>query len=81
MGMLISRTWNKLFFSNREYKIIIVGLAGAGKTTMLYQLYTTTSWNFTYNLSQLGKAVQTKPTIGSNMEEVKNKNVKLQVCW
>jgi len=38
MGMLFSRVWGKLFASNKEYKIIIVGLAGAGKTTMLYQL-------------------------------------------
>jgi len=66
MGMLFSRVWGKLFASNKEYKIIIVGLAGAGKTTMLYQF-------------QLGKAIPTKPTIGSNMEEIQNKNIKLQV--
>jgi len=66
MGLLISKVWRRLFASNREFKVIIVGLAGAGKTTMLYQLH-------------LGKSIQTQPTIGSNVEEVKNKNVKLQV--
>jgi len=66
MGLLISKVWKRLFASTKEFKIIIVGLAGAGKTTMLYQLH-------------LGKTVQTQPTIGSNVEEVKNKNVKLQV--
>ena len=38
MGLLISRVWKRLFAANREFKILIVGLAGAGKTTMLYQL-------------------------------------------
>jgi len=39
MGLLISKVWKRLFASSKEFKIIIVGLAGAGKTTMLYQLY------------------------------------------
>ena len=29
--------------------------------------------------SHLGKVIQTQPTIGSNVEEVRNKNVRLQV--
>jgi ADP-ribosylation factor-like protein 5B len=37
------------------------------QTTVLYQLH-------------LGEVVATKPTIGSNVEEVNYKNIKL-VCW
>jgi len=66
MGLMISKLWKRLFKMNREFKILILGLANAGKTTILYQLH-------------LGKVVQEKPTIGSNVEEVKNKNVKFQV--
>jgi GTPase SAR1 family protein len=30
--------WSKLFKSNRTYNILILGLANAGKTTLLYQM-------------------------------------------
>ena len=80
MGLLISKVWKRLFASTKEFKIIIVGLAGAGKTTMLYQLCVNFSCFMSLiSPSHLGKTVQTQPTIGSNVEEVKNKNVKLQV--
>jgi len=35
--------------------------------------------DFSFKTSNLGKVVITQPTIGSNVEEVVNKNVKLQV--
>ena len=45
--------------SNRDqqYKIIIVGMNNAGKTTILYKL-------------SLDEVVVTEPTVGSNVEEV-----------
>jgi ADP-ribosylation factor-like protein 5B len=66
MGIMISKLWKRLFKMNREFKILILGLANAGKTTVLYQLH-------------LGKVITTQPTIGSNVEEVRNKNVRFQV--
>ena len=32
------------------------------------------------SLSHLGQVIQTQPTIGSNVEEIEHKNIKLQVC-
>jgi ADP-ribosylation factor-like protein 5B len=65
MGFIFSKIWGKLR-GDREYKVVIVGLANAGKTTLLYQLH-------------LGEVVSAHPTIGSNVEEVKHNNVRLQV--
>jgi len=47
-------------------RILILGLDGAGKTTILYQL-------------QCGQVVSTIPTIGFNVETVTYKNIKFQV--
>ena len=52
--------------TNQQYKIIIVGMNNAGKTTILYKL-------------SLDEVVVTEPTVGSNVEEVQHKNLKLQV--
>jgi len=38
MGMIFAKIWQSLF-SYDEFKIIIVGLNNAGKTTTLYKLY------------------------------------------
>merc|ERR1711917_136293 len=58
------------FFSNlfgqKELRILILGLDGAGKTTILYRL-------------QVGEVVTTIPTIGFNVETVTYKNLKFQV--
>ena len=65
MGNLFSSLWSKIFSSQKEYKILILGLANAGKTTLIYKLH-------------MGQVVQTQPTIGSNVEEIAHKNVKFQ---
>lgn len=51
---------------DQEVKIVIVGLDNAGKTTTLYKM-------------QLGEVVVTQPTIGSQYEELKYKNIKFQM--
>jgi len=53
-------------FGSKEMRILILGLDGAGKTTILYRL-------------QVGEVVTTIPTIGFNVEEVTYKNLKFQV--
>jgi len=50
MGLTISKIFSSLF-SNREIRILMVGLDAAGKTTILYKL-------------KLGEVVTTIPTIG-----------------
>lgn len=53
-------------FGSKERRILILGLDGAGKTTILYRL-------------QVGEVVTTIPTIGFNVETVQYKNLKFQV--
>lgn len=61
----MSKFWFMLFPA-KEYKIVVVGLDNAGKTTTLYKLH-------------LGEVVNTNPTIGSNVEEVVYKNIRFEV--
>eukprot|EP01102_Stenamoeba_stenopodia_P004525 TRINITY_DN14823_c0_g1_i1.p1 TRINITY_DN14823_c0_g1~~TRINITY_DN14823_c0_g1_i1.p1 ORF type:complete len:177 (+),score=37.78 TRINITY_DN14823_c0_g1_i1:262-792(+) len=56
----------KLFFANRDVKILMVGLDAAGKTTILYKL-------------KLNEVVTTIPTIGFNVESVKYKHLDFTV--
>lgn len=65
MGGFFSRIFGSLFGS-KEIRILILGLDGAGKTTILYRL-------------QVGEVVTTIPTIGFNVESVTYKNLKFQV--
>ncbi|RIB03015.1 ADP-ribosylation factor family-domain-containing protein [Gigaspora rosea] len=58
---LLARLWGE-----KEVRILILGLDGAGKTTILYRL-------------QIGEVVTTIPTIGFNVETVTYKNIKFQV--
>lgn len=39
MGSMLASIWGKLFNSQKNYNILIVGLANAGKTTLLYRMY------------------------------------------
>lgn len=68
MGVLfsqISGLWQRLA-GTQEYKVCIVGLDAAGKTTILYKLH-------------LGEVVKTAPTIGSNVEVTAHSNVRLSM--
>lgn len=65
MGLFVSRLYQRLF-AYKEFKICLVGLDNAGKTTILFQLH-------------MGELVDTQPTIGSNVEEVVHKNIHFQV--
>lgn len=65
MGALMSRMWF-MMFPAKEYKIVVVGLDNAGKTTTLYKLH-------------LGEVVTTHPTVGSNVEELVYKNIRFEV--
>ena len=65
MGFIFSKLWKKIR-GQTECKLALVGLANAGKTTILYKF-------------QLGTLVSSHPTIGSNVEEFVYHNVRLQV--
>jgi len=64
MGGLFS--YLKSLIGGRELRDLILGLDGAGKTTILYAL-------------QVGEVVTTIPTIGFNVEQVNYKNLTFQV--
>jgi len=65
MGLTIAKLLTQLF-SKQEMKIIMIGLDGAGKTTILYKL-------------KLGEVVTTIPTIGFNVETVEYNNITFTV--
>jgi len=68
MGGLLSGLWRFAFGNpQKRFKITIIGLDNAGKTTALYRLLD-------------GVVVNTQPTVGSNVETIERKNVRLQ-CW
>ena len=62
-------TFTKLFdfwSSNKDMRILMLGLDGAGKTTVLYKL-------------KLGEVISSVPTIGFNVETVQYKKINFQV--
>jgi ADP-ribosylation factor protein 1 len=69
MGQLVTKVF-ELFSSfgksNKEHKILMLGLDGAGKTTILYKL-------------KLNEYMSTVPTIGFNVEKVSYKNIDMTV--
>lgn len=68
MGGLFSKLFRLAFGDpQRRFKITIIGLDNAGKTTALYRLLE-------------GVVVNTQPTVGSNVETIERQNVRLQ-CW
>merc|ERR1712060_948576 len=64
-GNVFGKIWSKMF-GKKEMRILMVGLDGAGKTTILYKL-------------KLGEVVTTIPTIGFNVETVEYKNISFTV--
>ena len=67
MGFIFSKILDFFSRSRNNFKIILLGIQNAGKTTILYRL-------------SIGEFVNTTPTIGSNVEEINYNNVKLQ-AW
>ena len=60
MGYVLSKLWEKIVgVSETPIKLVVVGMANSGKTTILYKL-------------SFGEIVVTQPTIGSNIEEVEH---------
>ena len=57
MGLTFSKLFDKLW-GKKEMRILMVGLDAAGKTTILYKL-------------KLGEIVTTIPTIGTNMQAIR----------
>ncbi|KAK9460443.1 ADP-ribosylation factor family-domain-containing protein [Lipomyces oligophaga] len=66
MGQVFGRILSKLWGGDKEIRILILGLDGAGKTTILYRL-------------QIGEVITTVPTIGFNVETLTYKNLKFNV--
>jgi small GTP-binding protein len=64
MGQYIVRILNS--FSDMKAKILMLGLDGAGKTTILYQM-------------KLNEAVSSVPTVGFNVEEINYKGLQFTV--
>merc|ERR1712080_726142 len=60
-----TKIWERMM-GKQEMRILMVGLDGAGKTTVLYGL-------------KLGEVVTTIPTIGFNVEAVTYRNIMFQV--
>lgn len=65
MGFVFSKIFDFFAKSNKKFKLIIVGIQNAGKTTILYRM-------------SLGELIKTNPTIGANVEEISHENVKFQ---
>ena len=65
MGHFLSKVMDKLSGA-KERRLLMLGLDAAGKTTVLYKL-------------KLNECVQTIPTIGFNVENLKYKNLDLTV--
>ncbi|CDW73468.1 adp-ribosylation factor 1-like [Stylonychia lemnae] len=66
MGQVIGSLMGIFQKKNLDFKLLMIGLDSAGKTTILYKL-------------KLGETTNPAPTIGYNLEEINYKNVKLKV--
>ena len=81
MGNFFSNIFNSLF-GQKELRILILGLDGAGKSNSFSKFNSLFSplgkTTILYRL-QVGEVVTTIPTIGFNVETVSYKNLKFQV--
>jgi ADP-ribosylation factor protein 1 len=59
-------TFFQRLVSKKNVRILMVGLDGAGKTSILYKL-------------KMGESVATLPTVGFNVENIEHKNVHFTV--
>jgi GTPase SAR1 family protein len=66
MGGSLSNLLAGLFTTSKPISVLMLGLDGVGKTTILYKL-------------KLGEAICTVPTIGFNVEEVKYQNLTMTI--
>lgn len=66
MGILFSTIFEKLF-GKKEFRVLILGLDNAGKTTILMKMYAP------------NRVIRTMPTIGFNVETVVYKNLSFSV--
>lgn len=66
MGFFISKLWNNILSKNKDVRVLLLGLDGAGKTTILYNI-------------KMGEVVKTIPTIGFNVESLEYKRLKFNV--
>ncbi|KAL3538319.1 hypothetical protein ACH5RR_001685 [Cinchona calisaya] len=64
MGLSFTKLFSRMFA--KEMHILMLGLGGAGKTTILYKL-------------KLGKTVTTTVTVGFNVETVEYKNINFTI--
>ena len=87
MGAGFSYLYNRIF-GGGEYKVVMVGLDNAGKSTILYRLCAVPlppQRAVAHGCApprarrHLGDVIQTNPTVGSNVEEVMHRNVRFQV--
>ena len=67
MGGLFSSIWQALFEQEKEIKLALVGLDGAGKTTIINKLV------------DVEFREDTTPTIGIDTKELKMKNISIKV--
>ena len=67
MGNWLSLIWQNLFDQEKEIKLALIGLDGAGKTTIINKLIDV---NFNSD---------TAPTIGIDTKEFKMKNISIKV--
>lgn len=65
LSVQLGPLWSRLM-GNKEYRILMLGLDAAGKTTLLYKL-------------KLGEVQKTIPTIGFNVEQVEYCNISFTV--
>ena len=66
MGNIFQTVMNRFTSTQKQSRIILIGLDGAGKTTLLFNM-------------KLGEVVNTVPTIGFNMEAVQYKNIEFNM--
>ena len=67
MGFLISKVIELFQRSKDNFKIVILGLQNAGKTTILYKMH-------------LSQTLPTLPTIGFNVETLEPIEGKILLC-